>query len=182
MFKVRDIVSDSTKLIRNKSKEVALPLSKEDEELCEYLITHIRISQNDELNEQYGLRPGVGIAACQVGEFKKIFAMLVEMENETIEYVFVNPKIISESVSEAYLMGGEGCLSVEKDHEGYIYRKFFVTIEGYDYLTKKVVRRKFRGYPAIVVQHEMDHFDGKLFYDHIDKKDPFKVKENAIQI
>ena len=82
----------------------------------------------------------------------------------------------------AYLAGGEGCLSVEKEHEGYIYRKFFVTIEGYDYLTKSHIRKKFRGYPAIVVQHEMDHFDGKLFYDHINKKDPFKVKENAIQI
>ena len=182
MFKVRKIVSDNTKLIRNKSKEVTLPLSKEDEELCEYLIEHLRISQNDEINEEYGLRPGVGIAACQVGEFKKIFAMLVEMENETIEHVFVNPKIVSESVSEAYLAGGEGCLSVEKEHEGFIYRKFFVTIEGYDYLTKSHIRKKFRGYPAIVVQHEMDHFDGKLFYDHINKKDPFKVKENAIQI
>ena len=170
MFKVRKIVSDNTKLIRNKSKEVTLPLSKEDEELCEYLIEHLRISQNDEINEEYGLRPGVGIAACQVGEFKKIFAMLVEMENETIEHVFVNPKIVSESVSEAYLAGGEGCLSVEKEHEGY------------DYLTKSHIRKKFRGYPAIVVQHEMDHFDGKLFYDHINKKDPFKVKENAIQI
>ena len=77
MFKVRKIVSDNTKLIRNKSKEVTLPLSKEDEELCEYLIEHLRISQNDEINEKYGLRPGVGIAACQVVEFKKIFAMLV---------------------------------------------------------------------------------------------------------
>ena len=76
----------------------------------------------------------------------------------------------------------EGVAAVEKEHEGYIYRKFFVTIEGYDYLTKSNIRKKFKGYPAIVVQHEMDHFDGKLFYDHIDKKNPFKVKENAIQI
>ena len=44
MFKVRNIVSDSTKLIRNKSKEVALPLSKEDEELCEYLMKYNQIN------------------------------------------------------------------------------------------------------------------------------------------
>ena len=102
MFKVRKIVSDNTKLIRNKSKEVTLPLSKEDEELCEYLIEHLRISQNDEINEEYGLRPGVGIAACQVGEFKKIFAMLVEMENETIEYVFVNGETANETLVKQY--------------------------------------------------------------------------------
>ena len=182
MFKVRKIVKDDTKLIRNKSMEVNLPLSKEDEELCEYLINHLRISQDDEKNEQYNLRPGVGIAACQVGEFKKIFAMLIQDEKETIEYVFVNPKIISESVVEAYLAGGEGCLSVENDHEGFIYRKFFVTIEAYDYLTKTTIKKKFRGYPAIVVQHEMDHFSGTLYYDHINKQNPLQVKEGAIQI
>lgn len=182
MFKVRNIVKDNTDLIRNKSVEVNLPLSKEDEELCEYLIEHLRISQNDEVNEKYNLRPGVGIAACQVGVFKKIFAMLIQDEKETIEYVLVNPKIISESVAEAFLSGGEGCLSVENDHEGYIYRKFFVTIEAYDYLTKTNIRKKFRGYPAIVVQHEMDHFSGTLYYDHINKKNPLEIKENAIQL
>ena len=78
MFKVREIVKDDTNLIRTESKEVSLPLSKEDEELCEYLIEHLRISQDDELNVQYNLRPGVGIAACQVGEFKRIFAVLIK--------------------------------------------------------------------------------------------------------
>ncbi len=182
MFKVRNIVKDDTKLIRNKSKEVTLPLSKDDEELCEYLINHLRISQDDEKNLEYNLRPGVGIAACQVGEFKQIFAMLIKEEKGTIEHVFINPKIVSESVAEAYLASGEGCLSVENDHEGYIYRKFFVTIEAYDYLQKTTIRKKFRGYPAIVVQHEMDHFTGTLYYDHINKKNPMLIKENAIQI
>ena len=183
MFKVRKIVKDDTSLIRTKSLDVTLPLSKEDEELCEYMIEHLRISQDDERNEKYGLRPGVGIAACQIGEFKKIFAMLIQEEGRpNIEHVFVNPKIVGESVAEAYLAGGEGCLSVETDHEGFIYRKFFVTIEAYDYLTKTNIRKKFRGYPAIVVQHEMDHFSGTLYYDHIDKKNPHKIKENAIEI
>lgn len=113
---------------------------------------------------------------------KKIFAMLIQDEKEKIEYVLVNPRIVSESVAEAYLTGGEGCLSVENDHEGYIYRKFFVTVEAYDYLTKTNIRKKFRGYPAIVVQHEIDHFSGTLYYDHINKKNPLEIKENAIQI
>lgn len=183
MFKTRNIVKDDTKLIRKKSVDVKLPLSKDDEKLCEYLIQHLRISQDDTQNEQFNLRPGVGIAACQVGEFKKIFAMLIQEDDKpTIEYVFVNPKIVSESVVEAYLVGGEGCLSVENDHEGYIYRKYFVTIEAYDYLTKTNIRKKFRGYPAIVIQHEIDHFSGTLYYDHIDKKNPLRVKTGAIQI
>ena len=36
-----------------------------------------------------------------------------------------------------------------------------------------------RGYDAIVLQHEIDHLDGILFYDRIDKMDPFKTIPGA---
>jgi peptide deformylase len=37
------------------------------------------------------------------------------------------------------------------------------------------VNIKLKGLPAIAVQHEIDHLDGIMFYDRIDKDDPFKI-------
>ena len=39
-----------------------------------------------------------------------------------------------------------------------------------------------KGYDAIVLQHEIDHLSGVLYYDHIDKKNPFVIKDNSIAI
>lgn len=41
---------------------------------------------------------------------------------------------------------------------------------------------RLKGFPAIVFQHEIDHLNGVMFYDHIDKENPFKEPENAIAI
>jgi len=183
MFKPRNIVKDSNPKLREKSHNVELPLSKENEELCEYLIEHLRASQDDELAEKLHLRPGVGIAAPQIGEQKRIFAVRVEEEeNKILEMVLVNPKIIAYSLMNAYLRGGEGCLSVENDVEGYVYRHNTVTVEAYDYISKQVIKKKFRGYLAIVLQHEMDHFDGVLYYDHINKENPMQQLDNSVAI
>lgn len=182
MFTPKNIVKDSNPRLREKSLNVELPLSQENEELCEYLIEHLRVSQNDELAEKLHLRAGVGIAAPQVGEQKRIFAVRLEEEEKTLEMVLVNPKIVAYSVMKAYLQGGEGCLSVDNDIEGYVYRHNTVTIEAYDYISKQMIKRKFRGYIAIVLQHEMDHFDGILYYDHINKKNPMQVLENSVAI
>ncbi|MDR1697410.1 MAG: peptide deformylase, partial [Erysipelotrichaceae bacterium] len=81
-----------------------------------------------------------------------------------------------------YLQDGESCLSVAQDHEGYIYRAHHITIVGYDLLTSTEVKLELNGYPAIVFQHEYDHLNGVLFYDRINKNDPFKKLPNAIAI
>ena len=56
--------------------------------------------------------------------------------------VFINPKIISHSTNKTALHSGEGCLSVDNDREGYVYRYSFVTVQAYDYLTKQNVKIK----------------------------------------
>ncbi|MCX5775936.1 MAG: peptide deformylase, partial [Firmicutes bacterium] len=94
----------------------------------------------------------------------------------------VNPRIIASSVKKAYLSGGEGCLSVDGDHPGYIYRSNKVTIKAFDVLQEKDIEIVAHGYEAIVLQHEIDHLDGILFYDRINKLDPLKKDENAIEI
>ena len=96
--------------------------------------------------------------------------------------MLVNPKIISSSMQKAYLENGEGCLSVENAHEGYVVRSARVTVKAFDLIQNKEITIRARGYLAIVLQHEIDHFSGVLFYDHIDAKNPYPVIEEAIVI
>ena len=86
------------------------------------------------------------------------------------------------SVKKCALRGGEGCLSVDKDHPGYVYRYFKITMRAYDVFQDKVIDINAKGYDAIVLQHEYDHLDGVLFYDRINKDNPIQEIENSILI
>ena len=169
--------------IRKKSKDVPIPLTQEDEDLVRGLIEHIDESQKEESD----LRAGVGIAAIQCGFEKRMFYVNVpetEEENGFREFL-INPKLIGESPYYAALEDGEGCLSVDEESKktsGLVHRKYKVVVEGYSYFQKKIVRISKSGYPAIVLQHELDHLDGKLFFDRINLKEPFKKKEKEILI
>lgn len=177
------IVKDDKPVIREKSEKVSLPLSDEDRALANDLLTYVRDSQDDELAEKENLRPAVGIAAVQIGVLKQMIAVVVgDEEGYPMEFCLVNPRIVSHSVQNAYLKGGEGCLSVEEEHEGLVYRHARITVKAYDALQDKDVVIKASGYLAIVLQHEIDHFSGTLFYDHINKKDPWKEDPEAIVI
>ncbi len=180
-MKVFDIVTDK-KFLQQICEEVSLPLSKEDKELLIEMVEYLKTSQNDELAEKYNIRPGVGLAANQIGIKKRMIAIYFEEEDKIHQYALVNPKIVSYSVKQCCLDNGEGCLSVPKDEEGYVYRYYKVTVKGYDALTEKEVTIKARGYLSIILQHEIDHLEGVLYTDRIDKKDPFKVIEDAILI
>lgn len=176
------IVKDNDPILRTKSEDVALPLSLEDRQLLNDMITYVRDSTDPELAELYNLRPAVGIAAIQVGVPKKMLAVVIHEEEETIEHLLVNPRIVSNSAQYAYLKMGEGCLSVVDEHQGYVPRAARITVEGFDALKNKMVRIRARGYEAIVLQHELDHFKGTLFYDRINKEEPFKEIEDALII
>ena len=181
------IIKDNDPIIRTKSLPVQLPLSKEDEQLMIDMYNYVKESTDPELAEKKNLRPAVGISAIQVGIPKQMTAIICsdidKYDNEvTCEYCLVNPKIVSSSIEQSYLKSGEGCLSVEAEHEGYIYRSARIKVKAYDYLTKKEVTIRAHGYLAIVLQHEIDHFSGTLFYDHINSEDPFIKLDNAIEI
>ena len=181
------IIKDNDPLIREKSEPVSLPLSKEDEQLLRDMYQYVEDSIDEEKAKKYNLTPAVGISAIQVGVKKQLTAVIVHAldknENEiTYAYMLANPKIVSSSVQKAYLSGGEGCLSVKDIHEGYVVRNARVTVKAYDLLTNSNITIRARGYLAIVLQHEIDHFSGKLFYDYIDDKNPFPVVEDAMEI
>lgn len=183
-FNYDDIIKDITPSVRRKSEAVKFPLSQEDKTTLMNLLRYVHDSQDDELAQTYNLRPAVGIAAIQVGIPKKMLAVVVpgEEEDEVFEYALVNPRIVSESVQRAYLKNGEGCLSVEDEHEGIVPRAARVTVKGYDLIQDKEITIKAKNYLAIVLQHEIDHFSGTLFYDKIDKNDPWRGDPQAIVI
>lgn len=178
-----DIIKDINPAVRQKSNKVELPLSDEDRELLLGMFQYVKDSQDDELAQAHNLRPAVGIAAIQLGIPKRMLAVVVPGENDEVyEYALVNPRIVSESVQRAYLKNGEGCLSVEEEHEGLVPRAARITVKGYDALQNKEITIKAKNYLAIVLQHEIDHFSGTLFYDRINRANPWQEDPDAVVI
>ena len=56
-----------------------------------------------------------------------------------------------------------------------------VTVDYFDKNGEKH-RIKLKGYNSIVVQHEIDHTNGIMFYDRIDEKNPFAIKKGMLII
>lgn len=177
-----DIIKDENPLIRIKSEPTPFPMQKEDVALLKSMLNYVKNSQDEEKAQAQHLRPAVGIAAIQLGVPKKMLAIVLNDEEGCSEYALVNPKIISESIQKAFLEHGEGCLSVEGEHEGNILRSARIKVRAFDFLQNKEIVISASGYFAIVLQHEIDHFSGILFYDHIQKDNPFYAPHDAIII
>lgn len=175
MLKNCDILDEKEKILHTVSKEVTFPLEESDKKAINDMIKYLTDSQIEKLAEKYDLRPGMGMAAIQLGIPKRYFVVVHEQEiKETFKtYILINPKIVSNSEEIIYVEEGEGCLSVNREVEGIVPRYARVTIEGYDMDGNKV---KYRGREelAVAFQHELDHLNGIMFTDRIDKKDPYK--------
>ena len=172
MYLEKDIVKEGNELLNQKCQKVTFPLSSSDEECIRGLYEYMVVSAVDELVDKYKIRPGVGIAAPQVGVEKRMFAMncvdFLDDEQKQYFYAFINPQIIAKSQKMTYLPGGEGCLSVDRVTQGLVTPRYVsIKVKGtvYDYNTKKLknVTLLLSGYPAIVFQHEYDHLDGVLY-------------------
>ncbi len=177
MLKTKDIIDEKDKRLREVSKEVVLPLSDEDKKHIDEMIEYLTNSQIEELAEKYDLRPGMGLSAIQLGIPKRYFVVVNEYDEGKFEnYIIINPKIVSNSMEKIYVELGEGCLSVNREIDGIVPRYARVTVEGYDEKGNKI-RVRAREEVAIAFQHEIDHLNGILFYDHIDKKNPYKDQD-----
>jgi peptide deformylase len=177
MLKMRDILDEKEKILHTKSEEVTLPLTKEDKKTIKDMIEMLTNSQIPELSEKYHLRPGMGLAAIQLGIPKRYFVVVHEYEPGKFDnYVLINPKLVSTSEEMIYVGEGEGCLSVNRPTEGIVPRHARVTMEAYDEEGNKI-RVRGREELAIAFQHELDHLNGILFVDKIDKNNPYKNKD-----
>ncbi len=180
-FKITKIPNDK-KILRKKLAPVTFPLSEETKSIADWMINYIDESQKPGFDD----RAGVGIAANQIGVDLRMFYVNVPLEDGThfIDFL-MNPEFTAEGNTPAALKGGEGCLSVNESWphtEGYVNRKYKVIVKAYSYIQQKEVTITKVGYPAIVLQHEMDHINGGLFYDRIDQKKPWDVKKGIVLI
>ncbi|MER0123700.1 peptide deformylase [Streptococcus sp. ZJ100] len=186
-----DIIREGHPTLRKVAEEVQLPLSDQEVILGEKMLQFLKHSQDPVMAEKLKLRGGVGLAAPQIDVSKRIIAVLVpNPENEegnppsqayALEEIMYNPKIVSHSIQEAAMEGGEGCLSVDREVPGYVVRHARVTVEYFDKNGEKH-RIKLKGFNAIVVQHEIDHINGIMFYDRINPEHPFAIKEGMLVI
>ena len=193
MYLSKDIIKEGNKILREISSKVTLPLSMDDLNCAKQLYEYVVVSAIDELVEKYQIRPGVGIAAPQVGVNKRMFAInatdFLDEKQTKYAFCFINPIITSKSKEMVYLPGGEGCLSVDRDTTGLVtprHLKISIKSTILDFNTNKLknVKMTLVGYPAIVFQHEYDHLDGILYtdkmysLDEIDCEPLFEVEED----
>jgi peptide deformylase len=182
MLTMDDVVKEGHPVLKEKAQEVTLPPTQEEINILKEMMQFLKNSQTPEIAEKYNLRPGVGIAAPQINVSKRMIAVLAEdNKGKLYDYGLFNPKIVSHSVELSYLQSGEGCLSVDRQVPGFVPRYARITVKGTD-IDGNEVNLRLRGFPAIVFQHEIDHLNGIMFYDRINKEDPFKAPENSTAI
>ena len=184
-----DIIREGNPTLRAVAEDVTFPLSDQEIILGEKMMQFLHHSQDPVMAEKLGLRGGVGLAAPQLDISKRIIAVLVPnpedadgnppKEAYSLQEVMYNPKVVAHSVQDAALGDGEGCLSVDRNVPGYVVRHARVTVE---YFTKdgEKKRIKLKGYNSIVVQHEIDHTNGIMFYDRINPNNPFEIKQGLL--
>ncbi|MCI8492044.1 MULTISPECIES: peptide deformylase [Anaerotruncus] len=112
---------------------------------------------------------GVGIAAPQVGVLRR--AVVIDVGEGKHE--FVNPVIVEQSGDQC---GGEGCLSIPGQY-GLVHRPAQLRIKAQDRYGKPF-ELEAEGYFAVAVCHEVDHLDGILFIDKVERMlDPEEIGE-----
>ena len=109
---------------------------------------------------------GVGLAATQVGILRRLFVFNDDGEDRIV----VNP-VLTQTVKDTEV-DEEGCLSLGPVRMP-VERAVEVTLDGFD-VDGTALHIELEGLPARVVQHELDHLDGKLI---IDRTDPESRRE-----
>jgi peptide deformylase len=163
---VRKIVDTKDPILRQKSKPV-LKVDKKIKELAQDLEDTLKLQKDPE---------GVGLAACQIGKSQRMFAMVFKGKIRII----INPEIISVEKRKKSTTKSkkdkkkrqhtilEGCLSIPY-YYGPLKRSPKLTLRFLD-VGGEETTEVFEGFPAQIVQHEVDHLNGRLFIDEIIKQ------------
>jgi peptide deformylase len=147
-------VDTDMSVLKQKSK----PVDRVDDDL--------RALMDDMLETMYEA-PGIGLAAVQVGELKRVIVMdLGQREGgEREPRYFVNPEITWRSDETAPYE--EGCLSIPEIYDE-VERPAQVKLKYLNYQGEPVEELA-EGLFAVCIQHEMDHLEGVLFIDHLSR-------------
>lgn len=118
----------------------------------------------DDMAETMYSASGIGLAAIQVGKSRSFIVYDIQQQDNGRDLqVLVNPRIID--MEGQIISENEGCLSVP-EYRSDVKRAERVLVEGYD-REGKPKRIEAEGLLSILLQHEIDHLEGKLFLDRI---------------
>lgn len=145
-------------ILRSKSQSFKV---KKDDKTLERFTNRLYATVRDSLTR------GVGIAAPQVGILKKIiWVQRFDKDNKPFE-VYYNPVITKYSELKQDVF--EGCLSIPIVRDTTRDRSYAVLLE---YDDREGLHRceMLEAFTAAIIQHEVDHLDGILFTDHLEKE------------
>jgi len=131
---------------------VAEPVQKVDSSIHRLL---------DDMLETMYAAPGIGLAATQVNEQKRILVADVSADQDSPLFL-INPEIM---VLEGEEEMEEGCLSVPEIHE-LVTRAEKISLRALN-RNGEAIEMDAEGLLAVCIQHEIDHLDGKLFVDYL---------------
>ena len=147
---IREIVKYGAKVLRQK----ASPVEALDDPIAPLI---------DDLFDSMKSADGVGLAAPQIGVLKRVIVVDVSRQaGGEPPIALVNPRIVDQ---EGKVVGEEGCLSLP-DLYADVERAATVEVDAID-ASGRPFAFSADGYYARVLQHEIDHLNGKLFIDHI---------------
>jgi peptide deformylase len=146
-------------------RQVAKPVEVFDEKLKQLA---------DDMIKTMHINMGVGLAAPQVGHSIRLIVMDVSQDRNQ-PLILINPVI---KVREGKQTFEEGCLSFPGIYSN-LSSAEQINVE-FQTVTGDIVSSIFGGTSAVCIQHEIDHLDGKLFLDRMNKKDRIKIKTKAM--
>ncbi|MCL4488218.1 MAG: peptide deformylase [Chloroflexi bacterium] len=162
---IREILTSEQPVLRQKAKKVKR-VDGSTQKLIEDMLETMRGAN------------GLGLAAPQIGV--SLRALVIEMPEDEEEpqggkqVILINPEIVK---AEGEQFGEEGCLSIP-GYVGMVRRAMKVTVKGLDRKGKEV-RVKGEKLMARALQHEIDHLDGVLFTDRLEKpEDLYRLTED----
>ena len=123
---------------------------------------------------------GIGLAANQVGWSINLLILdtsNLEGEEDSEPYIFINSKLIK---TEGEIVLEEGCLSVP-NIRAEINRPETITLQ-YQDLNQNLHENTFSGIVSRVIQHELDHLQGKFFIDYLPPAKKLLIKKRLLEI
>jgi len=150
---LRKIISSENPILRQKAKKV----HRFDPSLQKLV---------DDMFETMHDANGVGLAAPQIAKSIRVFVA----EYEDRKVALFNPEIVK---AEGEALGTEGCLSIPGYAGDNIRRALKVVVKGQD-VRGKSIRINAEGWFARILQHEIDHLNGVLFIDRLDRPEDLR--------
>lgn len=167
---IRKIISIPNKVLRSKSKRIGY-VDDSIKQLAEDMI-------QTTLDWDHDSEFGAALAAIQIAEPLRLTVVRNDFDNpKSKEFTtLINPEIVKKS--DEQVTDIEGCLSVPGIY-GRVKRPLKIKLKALD-INGNPVRLTLEGFPARVIQHEIDHMNGTIFLDHIDDTSQlFNIDKNG---